>query len=278
MQRNMALIDHHFNHLLKTILSNGEEYTNARRGVTRLEIPTYSFSYDMKGGFPILTTKEVHFKSVVTELLWFLRGDQTIDFLHQHGVKIWDKDAERYGKGNYIGFGYGWYWARQIPTVLASFKRDHRGSRHVVQAFHEGHHLADTTALPPCHTEWQLIGRNGGFDLRFTMRSWDVFLGGPFNIASYALLGKLIEEQTGRRFLNLHVQANCVHLYDNQIDAAISMVKAFDGGTDAPDLILEELPEYENGTIDITNVMHWTPDMIKLDGYFPQRKIKVKML
>ena len=268
----MAKIDHIFTGLLSEILANGEDYTNERRGVTRLEIPVWNMTYNMENGFPLVTIKDTHFKSIVTELFWFLRGDTSINYLHDHGVKIWDKDADRWGHGVFIGQGYGYYWDYQLEKVIKNFIADPRGSRNIVQAFQAVHHF-DITALPPCHTSWQLIGRNGGFDLKFTMRAWDVFLGWPFNVASYALLGLLIEAQTGRKFLNLHASGSCVHLYDNQIAAARQILRDFDGGNDAPTVDLSGL-----GEIDILNMQHWTPDMVKLEGYKPQQKIKVDML
>jgi thymidylate synthase len=266
----MNQVDKVFKKLLKQILTEGELYTNERRGVTRLEIPVFNASFEMAQGFPLLSLKETNWHAIRTELLWFLRGDTNIEFLKAHNVKIWDKDAARYKGTNEIGKGYGFYWSRQIETVINNFRNDPRSARHVVQAFVPAHHHPEHTALPPCHTEWQIIGRDNGFDLRFTMRAWDVFLGAPFNIASYALLGLIIERRTGYKFRNLHVQANCVHLYGNQIEPAKEIINWKTKKESRPEVILNYNRDKDWHEI--------APSDIEIRNYAPNQRVKVEML
>ena len=273
----MAKFDQDFKNLLRTILSDGRDYTNSRRGVTRLEIPSYYHVHKMADGFPLLTSKSVHFKSVVTELFWFLRGDNNIEYLHQHGCRIWDKDAERFGEGNYIGAGYGYLWRRletdQIANLIKGMKADLNGSRNLVQAFNHWHHKANTTALPPCHTGFQIIAVNGGFRLKFQMRAWDVFLGAPFNWASYALLGMLLERETGHKFVEIEVAASCIHLYDNQIQAATELLS--EPEFDAPTIDISAVPV---GIANLDLCRTLIPEMVVLNGYQHGKKFKVEML
>lgn len=231
--------------LLREILEDGEQLENKRRsGHWRLQIPTKTLEFDMRDGFPLLECKKVPFKSVVTELLWFLRGDTNTKFLVENGCRIWDKDAYNYqvNKGETFSFeemceldggvevgkSYGHQWRNyggkvdQIIEMYNGFLNDRFSSRLVVSAWNPCD-LGDV-ALPACHNFFQIIGGKNGFVLSFNMRSVDVFLGLPFNIASYALLGKIIEWASGVKFLKLVVTLNCVHLYDNQIDEAKGLV------------------------------------------------------
>jgi thymidylate synthase len=273
----MAKFDQEFKALLAQILSDGREYTNARRGVTRLEIPSYNYVHKMEDGFPLLTSKHVHFKSVVTELFWFLRGDTDINYLHEHGCKIWDKDTKRYGRGNYIGFGYGFMWRKafgidQISTIIQGMKTDINSLRNLVQAFTPLHH-EDYTALPPCHTMFQIVAVNGGFRLQYHMRAWDVFLGKPFNWASYALLGMILEQETGHKFIDIEVFGAGVHLYDNQIEAAKEFLLEDD--FDAPTVDISAVPV---GISDLEVCQTLVPEMVKLNGYEHGKRFKVEML
>lgn len=274
----MAKFDQDYKALISEVLTNGREYTNARRGVTRLEIPSYNHVHNMADGYPLLTSKYVHFKSIVTELFWFLRGDSTIDYLHEHGCHIWDKDAEKFGQGNEIGQGYGVMWRKgsfldQLGLVLNKMIKDLNGSRNLVQAFTPYHHSSYSTALPPCHTGFQIIAVKGGFRLKFNMRAWDLFLGAPFNWASYALLGMLFERETGHKFVDIEVSASCIHLYGNQIES----VKEFlnEPEFNAPTVDVSDVPE---GIWSINVCKSLTPDMVKLNGYEHGKRFKVEML
>jgi thymidylate synthase len=274
----MAKFDQEFKSLLAQILSDGRDYTNTRRGVTRLEIPSYNYVHKMEDGFPLLTSKHVHFKSVVTELFWFLRGDTDINYLHEHGCHIWDKDAERFNEGGSIGRGYGFMWRfshnfDQIANLINGMKSDLNGSRNLVQAFTAEHHLPYTTALPPCHTVFQIIAVRGGFRLQFHMRAWDVFLGAPFNWASYALLGLLLERETGHKFVEIEVMASCIHLYDNQIEAARELIK--EPEFHPPTVVIDNVPM---GLSDLEVCRTLVPEMVKLNGYEHGKRFKVEML
>jgi thymidylate synthase len=275
----MNQVDLAYKGLISEILNKGELYHNQRRNAKRLQIPKVEFSLSMDE-FPLLSVKDTHYHSIITELIWFLRGDTDISFLQKHNVKIWDKDAKKYFDAGYanrpgdIGNGYGYYWKKQLPYVIENFKKDKWGARHLVSTFNYNHHDPSHTALPPCHDFFQLIGRSGGFDLAFGMRAWDVFLGAPFNIASYATLGHMIAQQTGIPFLNLHVQGRNVHLYENSFKEAELLLSMDTKTTSKPQIDLSNF----KGEMNVLDVGNWEPNMFKVSGYDPNPAIKVEML
>ena len=222
----MAEIDKEFKDIIIEVINLGAEYNNERRGVKRLQIPSYTFRHSFNNGFPALSLKKLAWKSVVSELIWFLRGDNNIEFLNKNGNKTWNKDAYNYHvkntenpltelEFNYNGVGsvgqnYSVQWRNyggkvdQIENLIKDMKADIMGSRLIVESWNPLE--LDKTALPPCHTQFQIIGvplENGafGFELHWYQRSVDLFLGLPFNIASYALLAKIIERITGYKAL-----------------------------------------------------------------------------
>jgi thymidylate synthase len=182
--------------------------------------------YDLADGFPLLTTKKIHWKSVVHELLWFLKGDTNVQYLQENGVHIWDAWASDYGE---LGPVYGWQWrywgykgdteyCDQIQTLIDGIKKDPFSRRHIVTAWNPSQ-LADM-ALPPCHVLWQIyVHQNGEMDLQLYQRSADIFLGVPFNIASYSLLLMMIAQVTGYRAGRFIHTMGDVHLYRNHVDA-----------------------------------------------------------
>lgn len=289
--------------LLREILEDGEQLENKRRsGHWRLQIPTKTLEFDMRDGFPLLECKKVPFKSVVTELLWFLRGDTNTKFLVENGCRIWDKDAYNYqvNKGETFSFeefeemcedgvevgkSYGHQWRNyggnvdQIIEMYNGFLNDRFSSRLVVSAWNPCD-LGDV-ALPACHNFFQIIGGQNGFVLSFNMRSVDVFLGLPFNIASYALLGKIIEWVSGVKFLKLVVTLNCVHLYDNQIDEAKGLVcSEFDrSGVDLIEVESLE-PPYRPISKEVFKaaLRMIDPTDFKILNYLPEKAVQVSML
>jgi thymidylate synthase len=244
----MAAVDLEIKNLFKKILEEGREYENVRRGVKRLQIPSYTFRHDLSQGFPALTNKHLYWKGIVGELIWFLRGDNDVKYLNDNGIKIWNPDAHNWhkknggtlsfeqfskiGKGS-VGQNYSKQWrdfngdTDQIADLISGMKEDIMGSRLKVNAWNPSE--TDLTALPPCHSEFQVIGvplgdGEFGFELHWNQRSVDTFLGLPFNIASYGLLAKILEYITGYKALAIEGTLKCVHFYDNQYEAAKEMV------------------------------------------------------
>lgn len=211
--------------LLKEVLEKGERRED-RTGTGTLSLFGYQCRYDLAQGFPLLTTKKCHLKSIIYELLWFLKGDDTIRYLHEHGVTIWDEWAD--AEGN-LGPVYGVQWRRwnggngitidQISQVIAQLKTDPASRRHIVSAWNVAE--IDKMALPPCHVLFQFyVHGDGRLSCQLYQRSADVFLGVPFNIASYALLTMMVAHVT-RLTPGYFVHTfGDVHLYRNHIEQA----------------------------------------------------------
>ncbi|MEM4756245.1 MAG: thymidylate synthase, partial [Candidatus Woesearchaeota archaeon] len=187
-----------YHDLLQTILNQGVQ-KNDRTGVGTLSIFGYQMRFPLQEGFPLVTTKKVHFKSIVYELLWFLRGDTNIKYLKEHGVTIWDEWADENGD---LGPVYGKQWRAwqapdgrtidQISLVIEQIKKNPDSRRHLVVAYNPGE--VDKMALPPCHAFFQFYVAEGRLSCQLYQRSADVFLGVPFNIASYALLTHMVAQ------------------------------------------------------------------------------------
>ena len=289
----MAKIDIEFSKILKTVLTQGIEYNNDRRNVKRLQIPSYTFRHEFSDGFPALTLKKLAFKSVITELIWFLKGDNNIKFLNENHCKIWNKDAYNWhvkneetplhedifndlGQGS-VGQNYSVQWRNfggkvdQISNLIRDMKADIMGSRLIVQAWNPLE--LDKTALPPCHSQFQIIGvplgdGNFGFELHWYQRSNDVFLGNPYNIASYATLALILEKITGYKALAIQADMKCVHLYENQIEAAKEIITR--------DCLKFEKCELE--IKDFENFENLLPGDFKLVNYDSFQAIKVEMV
>ena len=209
--------------LLKDILSKGEE-RNDRTGVGVKSIFGYQINIDLKEGFPLLTTKKVHFKSIVYELLWFLRGDTNIGYLNDNGVSIWDEWADKKGD---LGPIYGHQWRSwtdgskgidQISQLIDTLKRDPTSRRLIVSSWN----VADIKkmALPPCHVMFQFYVSNRGLCCHLYQRSADVFLGVPFNIASYSLFTIMVAKVIGLPVYKFVHSFGDVHIYNNHIEKA----------------------------------------------------------
>ncbi len=208
--------------LLDKVMNNGIQKKD-RTGTGALSIFGYQMRYDLEQSFPLLTTKKLHLKSIIYELLWFLKGDTNIKYLNDHGVRIWDEWADESGDLGHI-YGYQWRsWPQpdgkkvdQINRVIDSIKNDPDSRRHIVSAWNVGE--LDKMALPPCHVLFQFYVGNGKLSCQLYQRSADIFLGVPFNIASYSLLTMMIARVTGLRpgeFIHTFGDA---HIYLNHIE------------------------------------------------------------
>ena len=212
--------------MLRHVLDHGEKRED-HTGTGTLSVFGYQNRYDLGSSFPLLTTKKVHFKSVVYELLWLLQGDTNIKYLKDHGVSIWDEWADAQGD---LGPVYGEQWRRfgsvnggpgvdQIKDILSQIVNKPRSRRIIVSAWNPAD--VPKMALPPCHTLFQFyVHTDGRLDCQLYQRSADIFLGVPFNIASYALLTCLVAQATGLKPGSFVHSFGDLHLYLNHIDQA----------------------------------------------------------
>lgn len=208
--------------LLDTILEKGVEKKD-RTGTGTVSIFGYQMRFDLGEGFPIITTKKLHLKSIIHELLWFLAGDTNVKYLQDHGVRIWNEWADEKGELGHI-YGYQWRsWPApdgshidQISQVLDSIKNNPDSRRHIVSAWNVGE--LDKMNLPPCHVLFQFYVAAGKLSCQLYQRSADVFLGVPFNIASYALLTLMMAQVTGLAPGDFVHTFGDVHIYSNHID------------------------------------------------------------
>ena len=208
--------------LLRRVLNEGESKGD-RTGTGTLSLFGERLRYDLSAGFPLVTTKSVHFKSVALELLWFLRGDGNIRWLQERGVTIWDAWADSHGD---LGPVYGVQWRSwptpdgghidQISQIVDTIRTDPDSRRLVVSAWNVAE--LDKMALMPCHTLFQFYVANGRLSLQIYQRSADLFLGVPFNIASYALLTHMVAQQTGLAVGDLIWVGGDCHLYSNHLE------------------------------------------------------------
>lgn len=215
--------------LLQEIFVSGVEKSD-RTGTGTKALFYRSLRFDLSKGFPLLTTKKMHFKGILVELLWFLRGETNIKFLKDNKVSIWDEWADADGN---LGPVYGKMWrdfpvnktkdgtlikgVDQIAAVVEQIKKNPDSRRHLISAWHPGY--LDEQALPPCHYSFQFIVHGSKLHCLFNMRSTDCFLGLPYNISSYAILTHLIAHQTGLEVGELVYSGCDVHLYNNHFDA-----------------------------------------------------------
>ena len=208
--------------LLQYILDNGNVRED-RTGVGTKGVFGYQMRFNLEDGFPVLTTKKLHLKSIIYELLWFLQGDTNIKYLHDHKVSIWDEWADKDGD---LGPIYGYQWRSwhapdghiidQIANVEKSLKENPYSRRHIVSAWNVA--AIDKMALPPCHVMFQFYVANGKLSCMLYQRSCDVFLGVPFNIASYALLTMMMAQVTGYEPGEFVHTLGDAHIYLNHIE------------------------------------------------------------
>lgn len=232
-----------YHKLLQDILDFGEQKTD-RTGTGTLSIFGYQMRFDLRKGFPLVTTKKLHLKSIIHELLWFLKGDTNIKYLKEQGVSIWDEWAD--AEGN-LGPIYGKQWRQwsstkgpidQIDKLIYEIKTNPDSRRLIVNSWNVGE-LADM-ALTPCHAMFQFYVANGKLSCQLYQRSADVFLGVPFNIASYALLTHMIAQQCQLDVGEFIWTGGDCHLYLNHIEQAKLQLsrQAFP----APQLLIERCP------------------------------------
>jgi len=270
-------------HLLKTVLQDGKRRAD-RTGVGTLGIFGYQLRYDLREGFPLLTTKKLSTRSIFHELLWFLHGDTTLDYLHQHQVTIWDEWATaeqcaRFGRGEGdLGPIYGHQWRNfgatvqpdgtykkdgidQITRLVEGIKKNPNSRRHIVTGWNPRE--ADQVALPPCHTLFQFYVSEGELSCQLYQRSADIFLGVPFNIASYALLTHMIAQVTGLKAGEFVHTLGDAHLYLNHLEQAKEQLSR----TPRPLPTLRLNPAR-------TSLMDFLAEDIEIVGYDPYPAIK----
>lgn len=215
--------------LLRHIKNNGTIKSD-RTGTGTISTFGYQMRFDLSQGFPLLTTKKLHLRSIIYELLWFLRGDTNIRYLHEHNVTIWDEWADQNGDLGHI-YGYQWRsWPTpdgkhidQISQVVDQIRKNPDSRRLIVSAWNVAE--IDTMALPPCHTLFQFYVADNKLSCQLYQRSADVFLGVPFNIASYALLTQMVAQVTGLEVGTFVHTLGDAHIYLNhteQVDLQLS--------------------------------------------------------
>lgn len=208
--------------LLEHILQQGTKKSD-RTGTGTLSVFGYQMRFDLQQGFPLVTTKKLHMRSIIHELLWFLRGDTNIAYLHEHGVSIWDEWADEHGD---LGPVYGKQWRSwptadghsidQLSNVMGQIKDNPDSRRLIVSAWNVGE--LDAMALMPCHALFQFYVADNRLSCQLYQRSADVFLGVPFNIASYALLTHMIAQQCDLEVGEFIWTGGDCHLYLNHLD------------------------------------------------------------
>ncbi|MET9026844.1 thymidylate synthase [Nocardia sp. NPDC004168] len=214
--------DTQYEDLLRLVLTSGTKKAD-RTGTGTRSVFGHQLRYDLAAGFPLITTKKVHLKSIVYELLWFLRGDSNIGWLREHGVSIWDEWADAHGE---LGPVYGVQWRSwpapdgthidQISQVLHTLRTNPDSRRIIVSAWNVAD--LDKMALAPCHAFFQFHVADGKLSCQLYQRSADLFLGVPFNIASYALLTHMVAQQTELTPGDFIWTGGDCHIYDNHLD------------------------------------------------------------
>ena len=213
-----------YQELMRRVLEHGVE-KHDRTGTGTISVFGHQMRFDLAQGFPLLTTKKLHVKSIIYELLWFLRGETNIQWLKEHGVSIWDEWADAQGE---LGPVYGHQWRSwpnpdggtidQIAGVIADLRRNPDSRRLIVTAWNPAD--VPKMALPPCHCLFQFYVANGRLSCQLYQRSADIFLGVPFNIASYALLTMMVAQVANLKAGEFIHTLGDAHLYLNHIDQA----------------------------------------------------------
>lgn len=246
--------------LLKHVLESGNQKGD-RTGTGTKSTFGYQMRYNLREGFPLVTTKKVHLKSIIHELLWFLQGDTNIKYLIDNGVKIWNEWADKDGN---LGPVYGSQWRSwpitdgrhidQITEVIESIKNNPDSRRHIVSAWNVGE--LENMALPPCHAFFQFYVNDGKLSLQLYQRSADIFLGVPFNIASYAILLMMVAKVTGLEAFEFVHTLGDAHIYNNhmeQVKLQISRVPK-----KLPNILLNP---------DVTNIFDFKYEDFTLENY-----------
>lgn len=210
--------------LMRHVLEHGTDKSD-RTGTGTRSVFGYQMRFNLQDGFPLLTTKKLHLRSIIHELLWFLRGDTNIQYLHDNNVTIWDEWADENGD---LGPVYGYQWRSwptpdggsidQIAKLIDQIKRNPDSRRLIVSAWNPA--LVDEMALPPCHAMFQFYVADGKLSCQLYQRSADIFLGVPFNIASYALLTMMVAQVCGLQAGEFIHTLGDAHLYSNHFEQA----------------------------------------------------------
>jgi thymidylate synthase len=253
--------------LVQRILDDGVPKDD-RTGTGTLSVFGHQMRFDLAAGFPLLTTKKIHVRSVVAELIWFLRGETNVKWLQEHGVTIWDEWADDNGD---LGPIYGYQWRSwptpdgghidQLRRIVEQIQADPDSRRHVVSAWNVAD--LDRMALTPCHALFQFYVAGGRLSCQLYQRSADVFLGVPFNIASYALLTHMVAQVTGLQPGDFVHTLGDAHLYRNHLDQAREQL----GRTprDLPRLRLDQA---------CRDLDDFTIESVRIDDYDPHPAIK----
>jgi thymidylate synthase len=262
MNQYLKLLDH--------ILQNGAQKGD-RTGTGTLSTFGYQMRFDLAEGFPVLTTKKVHLRSIIHELLWFLQGDTNIKYLKDNGVRIWDEWADENGD---LGPVYGYQWRSwpspdgshvdQITKLVEGIKNNPNSRRHIVSAWNPS--FVDDMALPPCHTMFQFYVANGKLSCQLYQRSADTFLGVPFNIASYALLTMMIAQVCGLEVGEFIHSFGDVHLYNDHLEQTKLQLTRKPG----------KLPTMKINP-NVKDIFSFTFEDFELLDYNPQAHIKARV-
>ena len=263
--------------LVQHVITNGTQKGD-RTGTGTLSVFGYQMRFNLEEGFPLVTTKKVHLKSIIHELLWFLNGDTNIGYLKENGVKIWDEWADPNGD---LGPIYGYQWRNwngeeidQIKELIETLKTNPNSRRMLISAWNPSV-LPDTTvsfeenvangkaALPPCHAFFQFYVANGKLSCQLYQRSADIFLGVPFNIASYALFTMMIAQVCGLKYGEFIHTFGDAHIYNNHIEQLNLQLSR--EPKSLPKMILN--PE-------VNDIFKFTYDDFKLENYDPYPAIK----
>ena len=236
-----------------------------------LSVFGYQMRFDLSEGFPLLTTKKLHLKSIIHELLWFLRGDTNVRYLQENGVSIWDEWADEDGE---LGPVYGKQWRSwaapdgnsidQIAKLIDGIKRNPDSRRHIVTAWNPSD--VDRMALPPCHCLFQFYVADGRLSCQLYQRSADVFLGVPFNIASYALLTMMVAQVCGLKPGDFVWTGGDCHLYLNHLDQANKQLSRAPRG----------LPKMRINP-EVKDIFGFKHEDFTLEGYNPHPHIKAEV-
>jgi thymidylate synthase len=208
--------------LLERVLQEGTEKSD-RTGTGTISVFGHQMRFNLEEGFPVLTTKKLHLRSIIHELLWFLKGETNVKYLRENNVRIWNEWADENGN---LGPIYGYQWRSwpdyhgghidQVKQLIESIKKNPNSRRHIVSAWNVGQ--LDDMNLPPCHILFQFYVADGKLSCQLYQRSADIFLGVPFNIASYALLLKMIAQVTGLKAGDFVHTLGDAHIYLNHIE------------------------------------------------------------
>lgn len=256
-----------YHELLRHVLAHGYRKAD-RTGTGTISVFGYQMRFDLSEGFPLLTTKKVHLKSIIHELLWFLQGDTNIKYLKDNGVTIWDEWADANGD---LGPVYGYQWRSwptadgrhidQIRDVVETLKHNPDSRRIIVSAWNVGE-LAHMK-LPPCHAFFQFYVADGRLSCQLYQRSADIFLGVPFNIASYALLTMMMAQATGLKVGDFVHTLGDAHIYLNHVDQVNLQL-----GRD-----FRPLPSMRLNP-DVKDILEFKYEDFTLEGYDPHPGIK----